>query len=91
MLEKCKGSLDNGENIGAMLMDLSKAFGCIKHDLLPKLDAYGFSRKALCLINSFLENRQQRVKINGSFSTTNSFPLEFHKDRFLVPCSLISI
>ena len=32
MLEKLKGSLDNGENIGAVLMDLSKAFDCIKHD-----------------------------------------------------------
>ena len=51
-------------------MDLSKAFYCIQHDLLlAKLHAYGFSREALSLVNSFLENRHQRVKINGSFST----------------------
>ena len=69
MREKWKTSLDNGENIGAILMDLSKAFDCIKHDLLlAKLNAYGFSREALRLVNSFLENRHQRVKINGSFS-----------------------
>ena len=69
MLEKWKTSLDNGANIGAILMDLSKAFDCIKHDLLlAKLSAYGFSREALRLVNSFLENRHQRVKINGSFS-----------------------
>ena len=62
-------ALDNGENIGAILMDLSKAFDCIKHDLLlAKLNAYGFSREALRLVNSFLENRHKRVKINGSFS-----------------------
>ena len=70
MLEKWKVSLDNGENVGAILMDLSKAFDCIKHDLLlAKLHAYGFSRESLSLVHSFLENRQQRVKINGSFST----------------------
>ena len=92
MLEKWKGSLDNGENIGAILMDLSKAFDCIKHDLLlAKLDAYGFSREALCLVNSFLENRQQRVKINGSFSTYKQLSLVVRQGSALVPCSLISI
>jgi len=37
--------------------------------LLAILHAYGFSRESLSLVHSFLENRQQRVKINGSFST----------------------
>ena len=51
-------------------MDLTKAFDCIRHDLLiAKLDAYGFSREALILINDYLTNRQQRVKVNGSFSS----------------------
>ena len=91
MLEKWKTSLGNRENVGAILMDLSKAFDCIKHDLLlAKLDAYGFSREALRLVNSFSENRHQRVKINGSFSTYNNYLLVFHKARFLVPCSLTS-
>ena len=38
-----------------------------------------------------MENRQQRVQVNGSFSSTKTFPLEFHKDRFLVLCSSIYI
>ena len=76
MLEKWKTSLDNRENVGAILMDLSTAFDCIKHDLLlAKLDAYGFNCEALRLVNSFLENRHQRVKINGSFSTYKQLSL----------------
>ena len=38
---------------GAVLMDLSKAFGTIKHDLLTaKLYAYGFSKESLKLLHS---------------------------------------
>ena len=59
-----------------MKFDLSKAFDCIKHEhLLAKLQTYGFSCEALRLVNSFLESRQQRVKINGSFSTYKKLPL----------------
>ena len=50
-------------------MDLSKAFDCLDHDLLiAKLHAYGFSRSALELIYSYLNERKQRVKVHGSFS-----------------------
>ena len=34
-----------------------------------------FNREALLLIHSFLENRQQRVKINGSFSKFQNLSL----------------
>ena len=73
LLENFKISLDEGRKAGAVLMDLSKAFECIRHDLLiAKLHAYGFSREALTLINDYLTNRQQRVKVNGSFSSWKS-------------------
>ena len=50
-------------------MDLSKAFDCLNRELLiAKLSAYGFSPSALRLIHSYLSERKQRVKINGSFS-----------------------
>ena len=69
-LETCKITMDNGGFAGALLMDLSKAFDCLNHELLlAKLHAYGFSRSAIALIHSYLSNRRQRVKINGSFST----------------------
>ena len=37
--------------------------------MIAKLNAYGFSRSALLFIHSYLTNRKQRVKVNGSFST----------------------
>ena len=33
------------------------------------MNAYGFSRSALLFIHSYLTDRKQRVKVNGSFST----------------------
>ena len=69
-LQTCKASLDNKELAGAILMDLSKAFDCIDHNLLiAKLAAYGLGHDALKLIKSYLTKRKQRVKINGSYST----------------------
>ena len=57
-------------------MDLSKAFDCLNHELLiAKLSAYGFSRSALKLIHSYLNARQQRVKVNVSFSTSRQTSL----------------
>ena len=47
MTENWKKQLDNGEEIGVIFMDLSKAFDTINHSLLlAKLKAYGFSNQA---------------------------------------------
>ena len=54
----------------ARLTDLSKAFDCLKHDLLiANLNAYGFSLPVLRLIHDYLSNRKQRTRINNSYST----------------------
>ena len=48
---------------------MSKAFDCINHELLlAKLHAYGFSLESLTLIQSYLSNWIQRVKIISSLS-----------------------
>ena len=70
MFGKWKKVLDNGGSCGALLVDLSKAFHCIIHDvLLAKLSAYGFDYNSLKLINSILINRKFRTKIGSSYSS----------------------
>ena len=50
-------------------MDLSKAFDCISLDLIiAKLAAYGLDDTALKLIFSYLNNRQQCVGVNNTYS-----------------------
>ena len=71
MVERWKECLDrDGGFAGAILMDLSKAFDTINHELLiAKLDAYGFEDSALHIVQSYLSDRWQRTKINTSFSS----------------------
>ena len=70
LLEKWKVTLDENGYAEAVLMDLSKAFDCMNHDLLiAKMYAYGFSKGAVTMIRNYLTNRWQRTKINTSFSS----------------------
>ena len=65
-----KKVLDNGRSCGALLVDLSKGFDCIVHDLLlAKSSAYGFNYNSLKLINSFLRNKKFRTKTGSCYST----------------------
>ena len=69
MIETWSKCLDENKIVGATLMDLSKAFDCLPHDLpVTKLEAYGLDTKALKLILSYLSGRKQCVKIRNSFS-----------------------
>ena len=68
LTENWKKVLDNKGFGGAVLMDLSKAFGTINHDLLvAKLHAYGFSNDSLKLLYSYLkiDGIEQKLTINS--------------------------
>ena len=48
LLTSWQNSLHRGRFVGSILMDLSKAYDCLPHDLLlAKLQAYGFSKESI--------------------------------------------
>ena len=70
MIEKWKKLVDNGNLFEALLIDFSKIFDCIPHDLIiAKLNSSGFSLTALNLIHNYLTKWKKRTKINQSYSS----------------------
>ena len=68
LIETIRKILDRKGVAGMILMDLSKAFDCIPHDLLiAKLKAYGFGLQGLRLIANYLSDRKQRVKVGSTY------------------------
>ena len=66
LLEEWRENLDNNYTVGGVLMDLSKAFDCIPHDLLiAKLYAYGLNSNTLKYIYTYLKNHKQCVRVNN--------------------------
>ena len=58
--------LDDNKYVAAIVMDLSKAFDCLPHDLLLlKLKYNCLSENALKLMKIYLTNRKQCVKLGS--------------------------
>ena len=73
MIETWRKCLDGNKIVGATLMDLSKAFNCLSHDLLvAKLEEYGLDTKTLKFMLSYLSGHKQCVKIRNSLSFLKS-------------------
>ena len=70
LIENWKKTLDQKGFGGAILMDLSKAFDTLNHELLlTKLNAYGYDKNSLKSIHNYLSDRYFRTKIYGKFSS----------------------
>ena len=86
IVEDWKGALDKNLYVGAILMDLSKAFDCLPHELIiSKLKAYGVSDSSCRLMASCLSNRTQRVKIWSTVSSWSEIIKGVPQGSFLGP------
>ena len=69
LLQAWQEELDKGGFLGTILMDLSKVYDCLPHDLLvAKLETYGVGKATLNLISNYLSHQKQRTKIGSSYS-----------------------
>ena len=70
MIEKRKTFINRGFKVGALMIDLSKAFDTLNHYLLiSKLEAYGFDERSITFIKSYFTDRYQRTKVGNEHSS----------------------
>jgi len=80
--------LDNNYLVGVVLVDLSRAFDSISHDLLLcKMDHYGIRGKAKQWFQSYLSERKQRVMVDGEVSTWSTVRVGVPQGSILGRCS----
>ena len=70
LLKNWQKNLDKSSVLGTVLMELTKAYYCLPHDLLiAKLAAYGFEDSATSVISDYLSKRYQQVKTRSVLSS----------------------
>ena len=68
--DNVKKKVNDGMMVGAVFIDLSKAFDTISHSkLLQKLESYGVTGVELAWFNDYLFNRSQRIQFDNLLST----------------------
>ena len=69
LIQSWQKELDESGFVGTILMDLSKAYDCLPHDLMvAKLEAYDLAKESLQLISYYLSYRKQEMKIGSAYS-----------------------
>ena len=96
-------AINNSEVVGAVCLDLKKAFDLVNHNiLLKKLSLYTANSAFVSLFKSYLELRSQNVYVNGEYSDEGIVrcgipqgsilgPLLFSILSVIFPCILLAI
>ena len=66
---KYQKEFDSGKFIGAILIDLSKVYDCLRHGFsIAKLEEYGFGNGSFNFLLDYPTFRKQRTKVGSTFS-----------------------
>jgi hypothetical protein len=75
-------AFESGKEVRTVYLDISKAFDRVWHaGFSKKLEALGIRNPLLQWIESYLQNRKQRVVIDGQSSEWKNISSGFPKDR----------
>ena len=86
LLNEAYNSIDNGNYLLTILLDLSKAFDTVNHSiLLTKLNHYGVSGMSNQWFKSYLENRNYHVVLNNIKSLPKTYNIGVPQGSILGP------
>ena len=75
LLEDIRKNEDRGQIVGAVCVDLSKAFDTIAHSkLVTKLPSYGIDGKEFTWFEDYLFNRSAQVRYNDIYYLKSGVP-----------------
>lgn len=85
--DDCRAAMDNRQIMLLALLDFTKAFQTIDHDIMiAKLSYhYNFSHQVLCWFRSYLTDRKQKVIVNDTLSNSISVPCGVPQGSILGP------
>ena len=90
MIEEWRKRLDEGFDVIAIFLDLSKAFDTVNHKiLLAKLTYYNFHSNLINLIANYLTNRKIKVKVNDALSESQEIDVGVPQGSVLGPLLFI--
>lgn len=86
LIENVKKSLDKGNVVGAVFIDLKKAFDTVNHSLLlSKMLHFNFSNEAVLWFTSYLQSRVQCVKVDQNISALSNIKMGIPQGSILGP------
>ncbi len=86
IVERIRGTLDKGEKVLGINLDLQKAFNTVDHHIIiQKLIHYGIRGKCLSWFSSYLSGRSQFVSVNNAQSQCKSINIGVPQGSVLGP------